>query len=59
MVRSYRLPNGFTIAGRAAVVDPANFVYEIGAKYCLEDAKNQLWKFEGYLLQNTLSLEKK
>jgi len=54
LVISYKLKSGFTILGRAACVDPANFVLETGRKYAREDAENQLWKLEGYLLQNKL-----
>lgn len=51
---SYRLPCGFTVTGRSACVDPANFDVEIGRKYCREDAIKQMWLLEGYLLQNQL-----
>lgn len=47
----FLLPNGFTITGRAACVDPANFNAELGVKIAREDAKRQLWAFEGYRLQ--------
>ena len=50
----YRLKSGFTIVGRAAVVDPANFKIEVGRDIARKDAINQLWKLEGYLLQNKL-----
>jgi len=57
VVISYKLVDrgNFTICGRAAVVDPANFVYETGLQIAREDALNQLWKLEGYLLQLKLS----
>ncbi|MBW4598910.1 MAG: hypothetical protein KME29_04680 [Calothrix sp. FI2-JRJ7] len=48
---SYRLKCGFTVSGRAACVDPLNFNFEIGRKVARQDAANQLWKLEGYLLQ--------
>ena len=51
LVVSYRLPCGFTILGRAACVDPANFDLEIGRKFARENAANQLWQLEGYRLQ--------
>lgn len=51
LIVSYRLVNGFTIAGRAPCVDPANFDIAIGRKVALENAKNQLWQLEGYRLQ--------
>lgn len=52
VVIEYQLqPHGFTIQGRAAVVDPANFVLEIGQKIAREDAINKLWQLEGYRKQ--------
>jgi hypothetical protein len=57
VVVSYRLYNGFTIIGRGACVDPANFNIEIGKKVAREQAENKLWELEGYLLQNKLYKE--
>lgn len=51
LVVSYRLESGFTVTGRGACVDPANFDIEIGRKVAREDAANQLWKLEGYRKQ--------
>lgn len=51
LVASYRLENGFTVTGRGACVDPANFDLEIGRRVAREDAANQLWKLEGYRKQ--------
>ena len=53
LVVDYQLPTrgGFTITGRGAVIDPANFDLEIGRKVCRQDAANQLWQLEGYLKQ--------
>ena len=53
-VVSIKLPCGFSIMGRSACVDPANFDYAIGKQLAIKDAKNKLWELEGYLLQNTL-----
>ena len=50
----FRLESGFTIVGRGACVDPANFDVEIGRKVARENAEHQLWQLEGYLLQNRL-----
>lgn len=52
------LPNGFTVGtGESACVDPRLFNKELGEKYAkeraLSDAKNELWKLEGYLLKIT------
>lgn len=52
---TYLLPCGFTITGRSACVDPANFDVELGQKLASEDAKRQLWAFEGYRLQCKLN----
>ncbi|MBD2489030.1 Gp49 family protein [Aulosira sp. FACHB-615] len=54
LVVSYKLSNGFTICGRGACVDPANFDIEIGRRVARENAENQLWQLEGYVLQNKL-----
>jgi len=51
LVVSYRLPSGFSVLGRAACVDPANFDLEIGRKICREQVKSKLWELEGYLKQ--------
>ena len=45
------LKNGFTVRGESAVVRPENFVQEIGEKIAYENARNQIWQLEGYLLQ--------
>lgn len=54
LVVSYKLPNGFSICGSGACVDPSNFDLEIGRSVAREDATNQLWVLEGYLLQQRL-----
>jgi hypothetical protein len=59
LVIEYRLPNGFTIQGRGACVDPANFDIEIGRKVAREQAINKMWELEGYLLQQRLHDEGK
>lgn len=54
LIVSYKLESGFTVAGRAACVDPANFNLAIGQKIAREDAIKQLWVLEGYRLQLSL-----
>lgn len=54
VVVSYKLASGFTVLGRGACVDPANFNIEIGRKVARKQAEDQLWQLEGYLLQNRL-----
>lgn len=44
------LDNGFTALGQSACVDPENFDENLGKKYAKQDAFNQLWRLEGYLL---------
>jgi hypothetical protein len=57
LVVSYKLVTrgGFTIIGRGACVDPANFDLEVGRKVAKEDAADKLWQLEGYLLQLKLA----
>jgi Phage protein (N4 Gp49/phage Sf6 gene 66) family len=54
LVISYLLYNGFSIAGRAAVVDKHNFDLEIGRIVARKDAERQIWQIEGYRLQDEL-----
>lgn len=44
------MENGFTIEGSSACVDAAEYNQFLGEKYAYEDALNNVWKFEGYLL---------
>lgn len=55
LIVSYKLDSGFTVSGRAAVIDPANFKMDIGRKVAREDAANQVWKLEGYRKQLELN----
>lgn len=50
-----KLPNGFTIVGESACVDPMNYVERIGEEIALKRIKEKLWELEGYKLQNALS----
>lgn len=45
------LENGFEIVGSASCIDPKNFDFEFGQGIARQDAVNQVWKLEGYLLQ--------
>lgn len=51
------LKNGFTVVGKSACASPENFDAELGAKIAREDARNQIWALEGYLLRSTLAGE--
>ena len=57
LVVSYKLVSGFTIAGRGACVDPANFNLEIGRQVARRDAESQLWQLEGYRKQLELFMQ--
>jgi hypothetical protein len=45
------LLNGFTVTGESAAASPENFDVEIGRKIARDNARGQIWAFEGYLLQ--------
>lgn len=49
-----KLPNGFTIVGESACVDPANYDEQIGFDIAKGRIKNKIWELEGYKLQNQL-----
>ena len=55
LIISYQLENGWTVGGRAAIVDLAQFDIEIGRRVARQNAASQLWELEGYLLQNKLA----
>ena len=44
------MENGYTIKGLSACVDASEFNLDIGRKFAFEDAINQIWPLEGYLL---------
>ena len=47
--------NGFTLVGKSAPADPANFDAEAGRTFAFDDALRQLWALEGYLLREKLA----
>jgi len=51
MVCELTLKNGFTVRGESATVSKENFDEEIGHSISRKDARNKIWGFEGYLLQ--------
>ena len=51
------LENGFQVTGESAAVSLTNFDKEIGEKIAFENARNQIWKLEGYLLKESMSLK--
>ncbi len=48
------LKNGFTVTGKSACASPENFDANIGRKVAFDDAFNQIWPLEGYLLKQQL-----
>jgi hypothetical protein len=49
------LRNGFTVTGESAAASPANFDVEIGRKIARQNARDKIWRLEGYLLRERLS----
>lgn len=52
-----KLPNGYTLVGSSGCVNPDNYDYKIGEEICKEQIKDQLWKLEGYALQDRIYRE--
>ena len=48
------LKNGFTVVGESACASPENFDEKIGRDIAYDNAKQQIWKLEGYALRNML-----
>ncbi len=49
------LQNGFQVIGKSAPVSAENFDEDLGRKISREDARRQIWAFEGYLLKSKLN----
>lgn len=49
------MQNGFTVIGKSAPADAANFDHDLGARFAREDAIRQLWPLEGYALRERLA----
>ena len=54
LVVVYKLKNGFCLVGVGGCVDPENFDLEVGRQVAEGQVIDQLFKLEGYLLQNQL-----
>jgi hypothetical protein len=54
-VAALTLRNGFVVVGKSASASPENFDAELGRKIARDDARNQIWALEGYLLREKLS----
>lgn len=51
------LRNGFVVTGSNTCVSPGNFDADLGRKYARENALEQIWPLEGYLIKQKLSEE--
>ena len=49
------LRNGFMVVGKSAPASPGNFDADLGKKIARDDARNQIWALEGYLLRSQLA----
>ncbi len=49
------LKNGYSVVGKSAPASPQNFDAQLGRKIARDDARNQIWALEGYLLRSHLS----
>jgi len=54
MICELTLVNGFTVRGESACVSVNNFNEEIGREISRKNARDKIWGFEGYLLQQRL-----
>lgn len=53
------LRNGYVVVGKSAAASIANFDEELGRKIARDDAREQIWALEGYLLKQTLHDQRK
>ncbi len=52
---SILMKNGYKVIGKSACVDPEEFEAQLGKSLAFDDAYDQLWALEGYLLAEELS----
>lgn len=50
----FRTEEGFEIVATSSCVDPKNYNMDTGAKICMDQIKNKLWEYEGYILSKKL-----
>jgi len=48
------LKNGFTVVGESACASPENFDEELGKQIARDNARQQIFKLEGYVLRNRI-----
>lgn len=54
-VVSVKLPNGFVLVESSGAVCKENYDAEMGRDICMRKITDQIWKLEGYCLQNSLA----
>lgn len=54
IICSMVLSNGYVIIGKSAAASMDNFNEEIGQKIARDNARDQIWALEGYLLKDKL-----
>lgn len=55
-VCALHLRNGFVVTGTSAAASPENFDQAIGRRIARDNARNQIWALEGYLLKQRLTM---
>lgn len=50
-----KLPNGFTVVGESACVDPNNYIESIGEEIAKKRIEEKVWELEGYKLQDEIA----
>jgi hypothetical protein len=48
------MKHGATVTGESNVIDPANYIAEIGKEMAYKDAFSKLWQLEGYAAKREL-----
>lgn len=48
------LENGFNVIGSSACADPDNFDKKVGRTIAYDNARQEIWKLEGYLLKQRM-----
>ncbi len=55
MICEITLRNGFTVRGESSCVSKENFDIEVGEDISYKDARDKIWGYEAYLLQERIS----
>lgn len=46
-----KLTNGAMVVGQSNVIDPTNYIAELGENIALANAREKIWELEGYALK--------